>query len=241
MTRRRPTLLSLRLSTGPLALAVLAAGCHVQETRVTNPEADYAAELVHSRVEHRSGKKKPTWKPIVMGLLAGAAAASVTMVWVGFLQPNRPLAVSGIVLAVTVPTLGSIPFLLKQDDPWTKTDWSEWKPVPGAAASLDVMGRDEQPLVVHPLTADAEGNLHVPLAQLCDGPSMSALHLVDVVVRVPHAEEAATTLLVDRLPAPCGGGRLSLLGPSADREPTEPTEPGGPGEPSNQGGDHDPR
>lgn len=201
------------LVVGALVATVLGAGCHVRETRVTAPEADYAAELVRSRAETRTGKKKPTWKPIVMGVIAGVTAGSVAMVWGGFLAPNRPLAVTGIVLAVTVPTLGSIPFLLKQDEPWTVTEWNEWQPVAGSKAELDVVGREPKPLATHPLVTDAEGNVQLPLAQLCQAPGASELYLVDVVVRMPTAEDATTSLPVARLPAPCGGGRLSLLRP----------------------------
>lgn len=224
LRRSRARALGLAL----LAGAMLAAGCHVRETRVATPEADYAAELVRSRVEAREGKKKPTWKPIVLGVIAGATVGSVAMVWAGFLAPNRPLAVTGIIGAVTIPTFGSLPFLLEQDEPWTKTEWEAWQPVAGSKASLDVMGREVEPLSTHALVTDAEGNVQLPLAQLCDAPRMSDLHLVDVVVRVPDAkaEVAAATVPVDRLPSPCGGGRLSLFhraeAPAAEPPSTTP-------------------
>jgi len=231
-----------RLVLGTLATTMLAAGCHVRETRVATPEADYAAELVRSRVETREGKKKPTWKPIVLGVIAAATAGSVAMVWGGFLAPNRPLAVTGIVGAVVIPTLGSLPFLLEQDQPWTKTEWEEWQPVPGSKAAVDVMGRQVEPLTSHALVADAEGNLQVPLSQLCDAPRMSELHLVDVVVRVPDAdaEVASATLPVDRLPAPCGGGRLSLFGRAPAPAPAAViVEPlGSSPSPNPEGGEH---
>lgn len=207
-----------------LAVVVLAVGCHVRETRVTMPEADYAAQLVRSRVETREGQRRPTWKPIVLGIIAGATAGSVAMVWGGFLAPNRPLAVTGIVGAVTIPTLGSIPFLLEQDHPWTKTEWEQWQPVVSGKASLDVLGREVEPISTHALVSDAAGNVEVSLAQLCDAPRMGDLHLVDVVVRVPdsRAEVATTSIPVDRLPAPCGGGRLSLF---HRVEPSPATDP----------------
>lgn len=209
-----PTRRARSLVLGTLALTMLAAGCHVREARVATPTADYEAQLVRSRVEAREGKKKPTWKPIVLGVLAGVTASSVAMMWVGFLKPNRPLAVTGIVLVTTVPTLGSIPFLLEQDQPWAKTEWEAWKPMPGTKATLDVLGRDIAPLSTLPLVADAEGNLHVPLQQLCDAPRVRELQLVDVMVRAPAAAAEVATVPVDRLPEPCGGGRLSLLHPT---------------------------
>lgn len=200
-----------RLLALTLAMAVPAAtACAVTEHRIVDPETDWAAAEVEARIEVRKGKRKATWKPVVAGVIAAATAGAVSMIWVGFLSPNRPLAVTGIVGSVTIPTLGTLPFLLRQDVPWTKTEWEDWAPAGRQRARVDVLGRRPTPLATHVAVADEGGALHMPFATtLCAHTEVRELQLVDLVVRVPDAEPASLSLPVERLP--CGGGRLSLL------------------------------
>ena len=205
----RATALALMLAV-PTHVALGSAGCAVTERRIVDPEADWAAAEVAARVEVREGKRKATWKPVVAGLIAAATAGAVSMIWVGFLTPNRPMAVAGIVGSVTIPTLGTIPFLVRQDVPWTTTKWSDWGPARNQDARVDVLGRRTQPLVTQTVATDPHGALHIPFSTtLCDHAEVRELQLVDIEVRVEHAEDASLSLPTDRLP--CGGGRLSLL------------------------------
>lgn len=185
-------------------------GCAVTERRIIEPQADWAAAEVEARVEVRHGKRKATWKPIVAGLLTAATAGAVSMIWVGFLTPNRPMAVAGIVGSVAIPTLGTVPFLLRQDVPWVATQWSTWAPARNERAQIDIVGRRPQPLATQTVATDPHGTLHIPLStQLCGATTVRDLQLVDLVMRVDDAERASLSLPLDRLR--CGGGRLSLL------------------------------
>ena len=208
--------LALALAAPALVIPTLT-GCSTTERRIVEPEADWAKAEVEARIEERKGKRKATWKPIVAGAIAAVTAGAVSMIWVGFLTPNRPMAVAGLVGVAVVPTFGTLPFLLRQDVPWTKTEWKSWEPAGNQRADLDVIGREEKPLSTHGLVTDADGALHIPFSTtLCDDAKVRELQLVDLVVRVPDTESASVTIPVERLP--CGGGRLSLLGDGKEED-----------------------
>ncbi|MBC8071858.1 MAG: hypothetical protein IAG13_26260 [Deltaproteobacteria bacterium] len=194
-------------------IAIATPACsNLHERRATTPSVEAGNQTVSARVEERRGKRYGTWKPYVAALVLGAVVGASAMVWKGFLDPNRPLAVTGLVLVTTLPVLGSLPFLVKQGTPWTRTKWDTWRPAPGVDARLDVIGGFHEVVVRREVASGSDGGLHIELG---DSLCKSGLHLadayVDLVVTVPDAESSARASVPARGLAGQCETRLTLM------------------------------
>ncbi|MBX7083302.1 MAG: hypothetical protein K1X88_29110 [Nannocystaceae bacterium] len=193
------------------ALALTTPACsQVVEHRVSAPTVDDAGEIT-ARVEQRRGRRVGTWKPYYTAALLGAIVGSGAMIWTGFLAPNRPLAVTGIVLAATLPVVGSIPFMVKQDVSWTRTRWEPWEPAPATEARLAVIGGADRVLLRREITTADDGIMRTQLGDsLCDAGLQLQIARVDLELTLDaKTPPARTTVGASRVAGHCSP-RLSL-------------------------------
>lgn len=193
-------------------LALGSSACsHVVEHRASAPSVDDTGQIT-AHVEQRRGTRVATWKPYYTVALLGAIVASGAMMWTGFLAPNRPLSVTGIVLAATLPVVGAVPYVVTRDTPWTRTKWKNWEPAPGTAAELAVIGGVDDVLVRRSLTSGSDGTIRTQLGDsLCASGLRLELARVDLELTVDRKTPTArATVPAARVSGACGP-RLSLL------------------------------
>lgn len=176
----------------PLTLSFVLGGCSVMERRTEHPTFEANNTRITTRVSQREGKRVPTWKPFIASLALGSIVASSAMIWVGFLEVNRPLSVSGLVVGTVVPIAASIPFILRPQDPWIRTRWQDWAPAPDVRGTIQLQGSSTAPLrTLYQMTA-ADGVIAVDLrAALCRDAHPYAGVLLGATVHVPHAAETS--------------------------------------------------
>ncbi|MFO0635892.1 MAG: hypothetical protein U0168_23885 [Nannocystaceae bacterium] len=206
--RRRPGAAAVAMAA--MLASTVPACSQVVEHRVSAPAVDDTGQIT-AQVEQRRGKRVGTWKPYYTAALLGAIVGSGAMIWTGFLAPNRPLSVTGIVLAATLPVVGSIPFMVKQDVSWTRTRWQPWEPAPATAARLAVIGGADRVLLRQSVTTAQDGVMRTQLGDsLCSAGLQLEIARVDLELTIDRkTPPARSTVAATRIAGACGP-RLSL-------------------------------